>query len=270
VSADPVRLRQLLVNLLHNAVKFTDRGTVRLEVLVLDDAQPALRVRFSVRDTGIGIAQDKIDSIFGAFIQLDSSSTRRHGGSGLGLAIVQELATLMGGDVHVESDVGRGSHFWVDLPLQAAPNDALALTGLEPNDADDDEAVSVLLVEDDLVNQMVVEEMLKMLGCEVEVVADGELAHRAAGAGVYDIVFMDCHMPVMDGYEATRRIRAAEQGSGKRVPIVALTADSLATDRQRCLDAGMDGFMTKPVSSAQLSAAIERWTGRRTNPATRW
>ncbi|HWI11244.1 MAG TPA: response regulator, partial [Burkholderiaceae bacterium] len=186
------------------------------------------------------------------------------------LAIVQELAALMGGEVNVESEVGRGSHFWVDLPLKAAPNDALAPTGLEANDADDDEAVSVLLVEDDLVNQMVVEEMLKMLGCEVEVVADGELAHRAAGAGVYDIVFMDCHMPVMDGYEATRRIRAAEQGSGKRVPIVALTADSLATDRQRCLDAGMDGFMTKPVSSAQLSAAIERWTGWRTNPATRW
>jgi len=269
VTADPVRLRQLLVNLLHNAVKFTDRGTVRLEVLVLDDAQPALRVRFSVRDTGIGIAQDKIDSIFGAFIQLDSSSTRRHGGSGLGLAIVQELAALMGGDVQVESEVGRGSHFWVDLLLKAAPNDAHALAALETNGADD-EAVSVLLVEDDLVNQMVVEEMLKMLGCEVEVVADGELAHHAAAARVHDIVFMDCHMPVMDGYEATRRIRAAEQGSDKHVPIVALTADSLATDRQRCLDAGMDGFMTKPVSSAQLSAAIERWTGRRTNPATRW
>jgi signal transduction histidine kinase/ActR/RegA family two-component response regulator len=273
VLADPVRLRQLLVNLLHNAVKFSDRGTVRLEVLVLDDAQSALRVRFSVRDTGIGIPQDKIDSIFGAFTQLDGSSTRRHGGSGLGLAIVRELATLMGGDVHVESEVARGSHFWIDLPLQAAPSDAQALAGLEPNDAaaDDDEgSVSVLLVEDDLVNQMVVEEMLKMLGCEVYVVGDGDLAHRAAAAGLYDIVFMDCHMPVMDGYEATRRIRAAEQGSGKRMPIVALTADSLATDRQRCIDSGMDGFMTKPVSSAQLSAAIERWTGRRTKPATQW
>jgi CheY-like chemotaxis protein len=112
--------------------------------------------------------------------------------------------------------------------------------------------------------------MLKMLGCEVDVVNDGDLACRAAAARTYDIVFMDCHMPVMDGYEATRRIRAAEQGSSKHMPIVALTADSLATDRLRCLDAGMDGFMTKPVSSAQLSAAIERWTGRRTNPATRW
>jgi len=273
VLADPVRLRQLLVNLLHNAVKFSDRGTVRLGVLVLDDAQSALRVRFSVRDTGIGIPKDKIDSIFGAFTQLDGSSTRRHGGSGLGLAIVRELATLMGGDVHVESEVARGSHFWVDLPLQAAPGDAQALAGLEPNDAadaDDEGSVSVLLVEDDLVNQMVVEEMLKMLGCEVDVVSDGDLALRAAATGLYDIVFMDCHMPVMDGYEATRRIRAAEQGSGNHMPIVALTADSLATDQQRCIDSGMDGFMTKPVSSVQLSAAIERWTGRRTKPATRW
>ena len=273
VLADPVRLRQLLVNLLHNAVKFSDRGTVRLGVLVLDDAQSALRVRFSVRDTGIGIPKDKIASIFGAFTQLDGSSTRRHGGSGLGLAIVRELATLMGGDVHVESEVARGSHFWVDLPLQAAPGDAQALAGLEANDAadaDDEGSVSVLLVEDDLVNQMVVEEMLKMLGCEVDVVSDGDLALRAAATGLYDIVFMDCHMPVMDGYEATRRIRAAEQGSGNHMPIVALTADSLATDQQRCIDSGMDGFMTKPVSSVQLSAAIERWTRRRTKPATRW
>jgi signal transduction histidine kinase/ActR/RegA family two-component response regulator len=272
VSADPVRLRQLLVNLLHNAVKFTDRGTVRLEVLVLEDARPALRVRFSVRDTGIGIAPDKIDSIFSAFTQIDGSSTRRHGGSGLGLAIVRELATLMRGDVQVESEVDRGSHFWVDLPLKEAPNDVSEASGLAPTDADDDAgSVSVLLVEDDVVNQMVVEEMLKMLGCEVDVVSDGELARRAAAAQTYDIVFMDCHMPVMDGYEATRSIRAAEQGAGsRRMPIVALTADSLATDRQRCLDAGMDAFMTKPVSSAQLSAAIERWTGRRTNPATRW
>jgi len=273
VLADPLRLRQLLVNLLHNAVKFTDRGTVRLEVLVLDDAPSAPRVRFSVRDTGIGIAPDKIDSIFGAFTQLDGSTTRRHGGSGLGLAIAKELAALMGGDVHVESEVASGSHFWVDLPLKAAPHDAHAPVDLESNEAvddDDDASVSVLLVEDDLVNQMVVEEMLKMLGCEVDVVGDGDQAHRAAAAGVYDIVFMDCHMPVMDGYEATRRIRAAEQNSGDRMPIVALTADSLATDRQRCIDSGMDGFMTKPVSSAQLSAAIERWTGRRTKPATRW
>ena len=269
VLADPQRLRQLLVNLLHNAVKFTDRGTVALALHLVDDTADALRARISVRDTGIGIAGDKIDSIFGAFHQVDGSSTRRHGGSGLGLAIVQELTELMGGQLGVESQVDAGSHFWIDLPLQRALDDAPLPEPVAAPD-DDEVSVSVLLAEDDLVNQMVVEEMLKMLGCDVDVVADGAAAHRAVAQGRYDIVFMDCHMPVLDGYEATRRIRADEQQRGMRTPIVALTADSLASDRERCLESGMDGFMTKPVSSAQLSAAIERWTGLRTHPATQW
>jgi len=270
VLADPLRLRQLLVNLLHNAVKFTERGTVRLEVLVLDESPPTQRVRFSVRDTGMGIAPDKIASIFGAFTQVDASSTRRHGGSGLGLAIVKELAELMGGQVQVESQVGSGSHFWVDLPLQEVPADVAPAQEVSVDDADDG-SVCVLLAEDDMVNQMVVEQMLKLLGCDVDVVGDGDAAHRAAAQKRYDIVFMDCHMPVMDGYEATRRIRDDEQQrDGTPTPIVALTADNLASDQERCLASGMDGFMTKPVSSAQLSAAIERWTGHRTNPATQW
>ena len=269
VLADPLRLRQLLVNLLHNAVKFTERGAIRLEVRGLDDGPDASRLRFSVRDTGIGIAADQLGAIFDAFTQVDASSTRRHGGSGLGLAIVKELAGLMGGTVGVASSVGEGSHFWVDLPLKAAPAGAPASVGAD-TDTDDDLAVVVQLVEDDPVNQMVVEGMLTMLGCEVDLVADGAAARRAAAAARYDLVFMDCHMPVMDGYEATRGIRADEQGAGTHTPIVALTADSLASDRARCLDAGMDDFLTKPVSSSQLSATIERWTGRRTNPATQW
>ena len=267
VLADPLRLRQLLVNLLHNALKFTDRGSVRLEVTVLDDSGDALQLRFSVQDTGIGIAADQLASIFSAFTQVDSSSTRRHGGSGLGLTIVKELAELMGGQVQVRSQPGAGSHFWVDLPLRSAAE-------LPPPpasvDEDDEQAVSVLVAEDDLVNQMVVEEMLKLLGCEVDVVGDGAAACRAVAEGHYDLVFMDCHMPVMDGYEATRRIRRDEQTHGRRITIVALTADALDSDRYRCTEAGMDAFMTKPVSSSQLSATIERWTGRRTNPATQW
>ena len=267
VLADPLRLRQLLVNLLHNALKFTDRGSVRLEVTVLDEAGDPLQLRFSVQDTGIGIAADQLESIFAAFTQVDASSTRRHGGSGLGLAIVKELAELMGGQVQVRSQLDAGSHFWVDLPLRRAAE-------TEPNpasvDDDDEQVVSVLVAEDDLVNQMVVEEMLKLLGCEVDVVGDGAAACRAVAEGRYDLVFMDCHMPVMDGYEATRCIRRDEQRHGRRITIVALTADALDSDRDRCTDAGMDAFMTKPVSSSQLSATIERWTGRRTNPATQW
>ena len=268
VLADPLRLRQLLVNLLHNAVKFTDHGSVRLEVRVLDDPAGALRVRFSVRDTGIGIAPDQVEAIFGAFTQVDGSSTRRHGGSGLGLAIVKELAVLMGGRVNVESRVGAGSHFWVDLVLKEADHEVALV---EPAVGDDAEAaVTVLLAEDDPVNQMVVLEMLTRLGCDVDLVADGDAARRAAAESHYDMVFMDCHMPVMDGYEAARRIRDDEERSGIRTIIIALTADSLASDRARCMAAGMDDFMTKPVSSSQLSATIERWTGRPTNPATQW
>ena len=267
VLADATRLRQLLVNLLHNAVKFTDRGSVRLEVLVLE-AQP-LRVRFSVRDTGIGIPASQLETIFDTFTQVDSSSTRRHGGGGLGLAIVKELTELMGGQVNVDSDVGQGSHFWIDLPLQVAGEEAVTVAApLES--AHEAVRVNVLVAEDDPVNQMVVEGMLKMLGCQVDVVNDGQAAQAVARKGQYDIIFMDCHMPQMDGYEATQRIRATEQDGSRRTPIVALTADALASDRERCLQAGMNDFMTKPVNRAQLAAMIKRWTGLATLPTTQW
>ncbi|HEX2542655.1 MAG TPA: ATP-binding protein [Caldimonas sp.] len=269
VLADPLRLRQLLVNLLHNAVKFTERGTVALEVTCIEGGTAdAPRLRFSVRDTGIGIEQAQLGSIFDAFSQADSSSTRRYGGSGLGLAIVKELTALMEGEVHVESRPGEGSHFWIDLVLDRAPDDGLVADSLE--DAEEPVGVSALVAEDDPVNQMLIVEMLRMLGCSVDLVADGDAARRAAAAGSYDIVFMDCHMPVTDGYEATRRIREDERRSGGRTVIVAVTADALASDQVKCIEAGMDAFLIKPVSTAQLSATIERWTGHRTNPATQW
>ncbi|MCX2862119.1 ATP-binding protein [Paucibacter sp. PLA-PC-4] len=268
VLADATRLRQLLVNLLHNAVKFTDRGSVRLEVLVLE-AQP-LRVRFSVRDTGIGIPASQLETIFDTFTQVDSSSTRRHGGGGLGLAIVKELTELMGGQVNVDSDVGQGSHFWIDLPLQIADEEAVTVAAPLATAGGNAVAVNVLVAEDDPVNQMVVEGMLKMLGCNVDVVNDGQAAQAVARKGQYDIIFMDCHMPQMDGYEATQRIRATEQDGRRRTPIVALTADTLASDRERCLQAGMNDFMTKPVNRAQLAAMIKRWTGLATLPTTQW
>ncbi len=269
VLADPLRLRQLLVNLLHNAVKFTDGGSVALEVKCLDGGTPdAPRLRISVRDTGIGIESAKLASIFTAFSQVDSSSTRRHGGSGLGLAIVKELTALMDGEVHVESEPGQGSHFWIDVTLDRSPDDDLVVEAADSTG--DTVSVSALVAEDDPVNQMLIVEMLRMLGCSVEVVGDGDAARRAVAAGSYDIVFMDCHMPGTDGYEATRGIRDDEQRSGRRTVIVAVTADSLASDQARCIESGMDAFMTKPVSTAQLSATIERWTGQRTNPATQW
>ncbi|MEO7851875.1 MAG: ATP-binding protein [Rubrivivax sp.] len=276
VLADPLRLRQLMLNLLHNAVKFTDGGRVSLHMKVLERSGDALRLQLRVRDTGIGIAQDQLESIFDAFTQVDGSSTRRHGGSGLGLAIVKQITDLMGGSVDVSSTPGEGSTFVVELPLRTAPQAAdtaaprAATAGL---DGSEERPLRVLVAEDDRINQMVVEEMLKRLGCEVHVTGDGHAAREAAAAQDFDIVFMDCHMPVMDGYEATRGMRADELVRGQhghRTPIVALTADALASDRERCLAAGMDDFLTKPVGGAQLAATIERWTGRPTVAVTRW
>jgi signal transduction histidine kinase/ActR/RegA family two-component response regulator len=269
VTGDPVRLRQLLVNLLHNAVKFTDRGSVTLDVTMYDDNDAdELRLRFEVRDTGIGIAAEKLDSVFDVFTQVDASSTRRHGGTGLGLAIVKDLAGLMGGHVGVESRLGQGSTFWFDLRLKRAPDGPAAAVTVPSGEA----ALSahVLLAEDDAVNQMVMQAMLTKLGCIVELVEDGDAACAAAAGQRYDLILMDCHMPVMDGYEATRQIREYEAICGTHTPIVAITADALTGDRERCIASGMDDYMTKPIGSAMLAAAVQRWTGRPTVVPTRW
>jgi signal transduction histidine kinase/CheY-like chemotaxis protein len=270
ITGDPLRLRQLVVNLLNNAIKFTDQGRIELVVTQLGvDSSGALALRFEVRDTGIGIADEHLDSVFDAFTQADASSTRRYGGSGLGLAIAKELVDLMGGRLGVESRLGEGSTFWFELSLMPADD---APAPVEPAAlAEGELSARVLLAEDDAVNQMVVEALLTRLGCLVDVAANGAAACTAAAHARYELVLMDCHMPEMDGFEATRRIRADEQAHGRRrVPIVALTADALATDRERCLNVGMDDFMTKPVSSAMLAAAVERWTGRRTVAPTQW
>ncbi|MEO7114880.1 MAG: ATP-binding protein [Caldimonas sp.] len=257
VEGDPLRIRQVLVNLLHNAVKFTERGRIGLGVIVLEESDDSVHLLFEVRDTGIGLAEDQFDSVFDAFTQVDASSTRRHGGSGLGLAIVKELAELMGGQVGVDSRLEEGSTFWFEVSLKkAAAHEAMpALPAPNPVAL----SAHVLLAEDDAVNLLVVSEMLKSLGCIVDVVEDGEAACAAVAGQRYDLVFMDCHMPGIDGFEATRCIRASERGTSAHVPIVALTADALDGDRERCLACGMDDYMTKPVSTAQLAAAVLRW-----------
>jgi signal transduction histidine kinase/ActR/RegA family two-component response regulator len=274
VECDPIRVRQLLVNLLHNAVKFTERGSVELDITMLEDKADAVRLRFAVRDTGIGMAADQLERVFESFTQADGSSTRRHGGSGLGLAIVKNLVELMYGQVGVTSRLGEGSTFWFDLGLKKLPAEPTVpsvdplITGV--GGPAPTLSAYVLLVEDDTTNQLVVEGMLVKLGCAVQVVSDGEAACEATEHTRYNLILMDLHMPVMDGYEATRRIRGAEHSRGIYTPIVALTADALAGDRERCIEAGMDDFVTKPISSTLLASVVERWTGHGTAPLTKW
>jgi signal transduction histidine kinase/ActR/RegA family two-component response regulator len=265
VEGDPLRLRQLLLNLLHNAVKFTDHGRVALEVHLVEETSSHVRLRFEVSDTGIGIREDQLDSVFDVFTQADGSSTRRHGGSGLGLAIVRQLAELMGGRVEVQSQFGEGSLFTFEVRLRRVGGAAVDAGGAPAARA----VVGrrVLLAEDDPVNQLVVTEMLEKLGCVVDVAEDGDAACRHVARTRYDLVFMDCHMPRVDGYQATERIRRSEASARARVPIVALTADALTISRERCAACGMDDYLTKPVTFEVLSTAVERWSRTSAPPA---
>lgn len=243
VSGDSNRLRQILLNLLSNALKFTLQGAVRLELR----REPDGAISFTVSDTGIGIASEKMDSIFAAFTQAESSTTRRFGGTGLGLTISHRLATAMNGTIRATSSPGQGSTFTleVNLPAAAAP---LSPDAKEPaHPADTRTTLRVLVVEDNAVNRQVAERLLANLGCEVTLANDGEQGIVAAAAGEpFDLILMDCHMPGTDGYEATRRIRALPGRRGS-VRIAALTAGAMPDDRQRCLAAGMDDFLTKPI-----------------------
>ncbi len=250
VHGDGSRLRQVLLNLLGNAVKFTEEGTISLRVGVTDEY-----LRFEIEDHGIGIAAENVSALFAAFSQVDDSHTRRFGGTGLGLAICKELVTLMGGEIGVQSDLGQGSCFWFTARLPAvataaneAPVAAVALESLSGE---------VLVVEDNLINQAVMVDMLEALGCTAVVVSSGAEAIEATRVRPFSAVLMDCQMPEMDGYEATRRIRREEQESGKKaMPIIALTASALPADRDRALGVGMDDHLPKPVTYERLQAAL--------------
>ena len=258
VNGDPTRLRQVLSNLLSNAIKFTEHGRVLLaaERLADRDGDTRLWLRFVVRDSGIGIAPEALARLFQPFVQADQSTTRRYGGSGLGLVICRHLVELMGGSISVESTPGAGSTFTVDLPFAAA----LAPVASSGSGAGSRQTLNgrVLVAEDNPVNQSVIEAMLGELGVTVTIVANGAAAVEALPGGAFDLVLMDCQMPVMDGYAATAAIRAGA-GALARVPIIALTANALPEDRQRCLAAGMDDYLSKPIRLEALAACLRRW-----------
>ena len=268
VKGDSSRVKQVLNNLLGNAIKFTDRGHVRLSVRRSEVAGKAL-LRFEVEDTGIGIPAENAEGIFDAFRQADSSLVRRHGGTGLGLTISRELARAMGGDIGHSSEPGRGSTFWftADLPETAVPDVAGERVGAPPVSPDIRLSGRVLLAEDNEVNALVAKAYLEQFGLSVDCADNGVQALDRATADDYDLVLMDCQMPEMDGFEATRRIRAHEKAFGLRpVSVVALTANAIRGDRERCLEAGMDDYLPKPFRSPELRAMVERHLRRDSSP----
>jgi CheY-like chemotaxis protein len=257
VRGDAGRLRQILVNLCGNAVKFTERGGVTVVVTAAESAMGGVMLRLEVRDTGVGIPVNRVHTLFRPFSQVDASTTRRYGGTGLGLSIVRRLAELMGGEAGVESREGAGSTFWFTARFDVVSARVSVATPAsaqveEPRGA----GKRILLAEDNVVNEKVATRFLQKMGYVVDAVVNGREAVEAWEKGGYDLVLMDCQMPVLDGYAATREIRARER-SGEHIPIVALTANAMARDELECRQAGMDDHLAKPIDREELARCLE-------------
>jgi CheY-like chemotaxis protein/HPt (histidine-containing phosphotransfer) domain-containing protein len=264
---DPTRVRQILLNLLSNAVKFTDRGGVRVLAGTTPLGEGRTQVTLAVSDSGIGLDEEQRSRLFQPFVQADNSTTRHFGGTGLGLSIVRRLAQLMGGDASVESAPGVGSRFTVTLMLRAAPADSplkmLLRSPLHPAQwpGSRPDGPRVLVVDDHPVNREVLVRQLELIGIAADTASDGAEALSLWAPGRYGAVLADIHMPRMDGHELTQRLRASETmgGISARTPVVAVTANAMAGEEERCLAAGMDAYLAKPVSVDRLRATLERW-----------
>ena len=260
LTGDPGRIRQVLVNLISNALKFTDHGQIDIEAKLLQKSGGEAQFRFQVTDTGSGIPASQIGKLFEKFSQLDGSNTRKHGGTGLGLSISKKLVTMMKGEIGVHSTAGQGSQFWFTIQLPVNTRE------ISPERSGDFEIPAgslkghVLVVEDNLINQKIVLSVLEKLGCEADGVSNGLEAIEIYSRQNYNLVLMDCQMPVMDGYEATRRIRQYQQTQRTdRVPIIALTASAMIADEKRCKEAGMDDFVSKPIDLERMVNVLKKW-----------
>lgn len=270
LRGDPGRLRQILLNLGGNALKFTERGGVTIRMELNAENTGSAMIRFSVRDTGIGIPAERQAEIFAPFTQADGSTSRKYGGTGLGLAICRQLVGLLGGQIGVESEPGKGSNFWFTAVFEKVPG-AGATEGRCTKAAQEERrglgmrglskrAPRILIAEDNVTNQQVALAVLKKLGCRADAVANGKEAVESLRSIPYDLVLMDCQMPEMTGYEAAAQIRDARSGvSNPGVPIIALTAHAMTGDREKCLSAGMDDYLAKPFQAATLARVLEKW-----------
>ena len=265
VGGDSVRLAQILTNLIGNAVKFTHHGGVSVTA-IRENAPPGdVKVRFEVKDSGIGIAPDIVSALFRPFSQGDGSTTRKYGGTGLGLTISKQLSEMMGGTIDVESTPDKGSLFWFTAVFKEVSPSEREITEdtVVAKGKVEIPQLSILVIEDNESNRLVASVMLERLGQTVEFAMNGAEGVQFFEKGKYDLIFMDCQMPVMDGFEATRRIRELETGGTKRTPIIAMTASALQEERDLCLKSGMDGFVPKPILLEDLRRTLEVW-------ATRW
>ncbi len=264
---DEERLSQILGNLLSNAIKFTDQGSIRVRVSLCAREMGVERLRFEVTDTGPGISQEGQQFLFQPFSQVDDSTTRRHGGTGLGLVICRQFVELMGGAIGVQTLLGKGSTFWFEIPIKlASPKAAPARPDIVAplrRRRHSRPGIRVLLAEDNEINQELARAMIQFAGYGCDCVINGQQAVTAALTGKYSLVFMDCMMPTMDGYEATRHIRktsgSVPDEQRARLPIIAMTANAMDGDREKCLAAGMDDYLSKPLDPVLVAAMLERW-----------
>jgi signal transduction histidine kinase/DNA-binding response OmpR family regulator len=266
---DPLRLGRIMVNLVGNAVKYTERGSVTVDIESKPGDDGVHDFQFSVTDTGIGIPKDKLARIFDKFAQADASITRKFGGTGLGLYITRHLVELMGGEIGVDSEEGRGSRFWFRVPFQTTDVrpviDKQAFQGAHPDRLPEAqrkriEEVRILMAEDHLPNQWFMQKLLSRIGVKhCDIVDNGKAVLDALGQRRYDLILMDCHMPTMSGYDATAEVRRSERDAGGHIPIIAMTADAMVGTRERALKSGMDDYVSKPINPDALRQIIGRW-----------
>jgi CheY-like chemotaxis protein len=258
MNGDPNRIRQVLLNLTGNAIKFTERGAVRIVVSHRELAGETIELRIEVIDSGIGIPNDVQENLFSPFTQADTSVSRKYGGTGLGLAISKQLCTMMGGAIGVHSEPGRGSTFWFTVRCRRGQLPTLSAPPIQPASESAGRKFNILVAEDNPMIRILITKLLKRRGHEADLVVNGREAVEAVQRKAYDLVLMDMQMPEMDGVSATIAIRALS-GPERTIPVIALTGNALVGQRESCVAAGMSDYLPKPISPDDLYAAIDRW-----------